>query len=73
MILVCLLGILLATIREASRMDPTQWKRMSEGSILLVPFLIMVALKLGLVMTMRARRSASDDSTKPETCDDPLP
>jgi hypothetical protein len=73
MVLVFLSALALAAYDQAGRLDRLDLTRIKEGSILFVPFLIMVALKFGLVMASRAKRAASEESTRPTPPDDALP
>jgi hypothetical protein len=70
MVVVFLSSLVMAGFVQANRMDALDWSRLKEGSILFVPFLVMVALKFGLVVAARSRRSASSD---PTTRDETLP
>jgi hypothetical protein len=72
MIVVFLSSLALAAFDQYVRMDNLQLKRMREGSMLLVPFLVMVALKLGLVLAMKAHRSPPANATWPDPIERPL-
>lgn len=73
LILVC--GLILAAIDQLRRMEAPDWRRMREdGSILIVPFLQLVVLKLGFVLAMRSRRGPRDGEVPPSPpADDSLP
>jgi hypothetical protein len=73
MILVLISGLVLAAIAQVGRMGSLDIARIKAGSILIVPFLIMILLKLGLVLTMRARRRVPDESTNSVPPDEALP
>ena len=72
MILVFGFALAFGAVAEVSRMNVLEWKEAKQGAILLLPFLIMVGLKLGLVVGAQARREAPDEATKPVVPDDPL-
>jgi hypothetical protein len=73
MILVFLTALVLAAIDQVSRMEPLDIESMKKGSILFVPFFIMVVLKIGLIVAMRMKRAAPGDSTDPGPGNGPPP
>ena len=73
MLLVLVSGLVLGAWDQAGRLGPIDWDLVREGSIIFVPFCIMVALKLGLVIAMRARRGPPGESTDSAPRDDALP
>ncbi len=70
MVLVLLASLALAVYHQFERLDRLELQRIREGSILFVPFLIFVALKIGLVASTRARRAAPEESARPTPPDD---
>ena len=68
MLLVLLSALALAAYDQLSRLDALAWRIIGDGSVLCVPFLLMVLLKFGLVFSMRSRRRRAES-----TEDEPLP
>jgi hypothetical protein len=73
MILVFISSLALAAFDQIGRLTPLDFQRMREGAPLFVPFLIMVALKLGLAVGLRARRRRSDEVANPLPPDEAIP
>jgi hypothetical protein len=58
---------------QVQRMEPLDWVLLREGSILFVPFFLMLAMKLGLVVAARARRIEAAAQPESIVRDEPLP
>jgi hypothetical protein len=72
MLLVLGFALAFGAAAEVAKRNPLDWQEVKHGSIMLVPFLIMVGLKFALVVGLRARRVDPEGSTKPVIPDDHL-
>jgi hypothetical protein len=67
MILVLFSALILAAWSQLARLDPLDFVDLKPRVFLLLPFLFLVAAKLGLVLGSRSRRSRSANPTERPT------
>jgi hypothetical protein len=74
MILVLVSGLALAAYDYIRRMEPLDFELIRQGAPIFIPFFILLILKFGLAIGLRARRRDSEEPMPPSTPDDaPLP
>jgi hypothetical protein len=65
MIVIFASALVLAAGVQISKMEPPGLFDFDERVFLVIPFLVLVALKMGLVVAARSRRAAREDARRP--------
>jgi hypothetical protein len=70
MILVFLSSLVMGAVLHLSRMDSLDFENLRERAFLLVPFLLLVVLKMGLVVSSRWKRISHESASEPRPGDE---